>query len=70
MATMTIKKRLDALEATRPAPAIDRAAMLADVIARADAELAGTPFPPGPPSTDPAVIAHKARLIASIMGNR
>jgi hypothetical protein len=62
-----IIRRLTALEATRPAPAIDRAAGLAEAIARAEAMLAGTPWPPGPPSTNPDVIAHKARLIAAIM---
>ena len=65
----TITQRLTALEATRPAPVIDRAAGLADVIARAEAMLAGTPWPPGPPITDPATIAHRARMLAAIRGS-
>ena len=62
----TTTKRLERLEATRPALAINREAILAEVIARAEAMLAGAPWPPGAPSTNPDVIAHKARLIASI----
>lgn len=61
-----IIRRLTALEATRPAPAIDRAAILAEVIARAEAMLAGAPWPPGQPITDPATLAHRARILAAI----
>lgn len=65
----TITKRIAALEATPTAPATDRTASMARVLARADAMLAGTPYPPGAPITDPATLAHRARMIAAIRRN-
>ena len=65
----TITKRIAKLEAISSAPAIDRTASMAQVLAHLDAMLAGTPHPPGAPITDPATLAHRARMIAAIGRN-
>lgn len=64
---MSIKGRLDALEATRPAVATDRAAILARVLAKATLAAAGLPYEKST-ATNPAVLAHRARLLKAIEG--
>ena len=62
-----IRSRLDALEATRPAAATDRAATLARVLAKATAAAAGLPYEAST-ATNPATLAHRARLLKAIEG--
>lgn len=59
-------RRISALRDRVPEPASDRAAILARVLAKADAILTGAPYTPGAPITDPATLAHRARILATI----